>query len=85
MVKQNRGMLERIIEAVLHLAKQELPFRGHGESIYNLSKGNDRELLECFPKFDSIFERRLHGRLAQCEGGCKSGGVFAGVSSDIQN
>ena len=34
-------------------------------------------------KFDSVFERRLHGRLADSEGGTP--GCFTGVSSDIQN
>ena len=31
-VRQNRGMLSIISEAVLYLAKQELSFRGHDES-----------------------------------------------------
>ena len=37
--------------------KQELAFRGHDESEDSLSKGNYRQLLECFAKFDSVFER----------------------------
>ena len=39
--------------------------------------------MECFAKFDTVFERRLHGRLAGQEGG--NAGVFTGVSSEIQN
>ena len=62
-VRQNRDMLKIISEAVLFLAKQELPLRGHDESSGSLNKGNHRELLNCFAKFDSVFERRLQGRL----------------------
>ena len=58
MVKQNRSILEKIIEAVLYLSK-ELPLRGHGESICSCSNDNYRVLFECFSKFDSIFECRL--------------------------
>ena len=45
-VRQNREMLKTLSEAVLYLAKQELPFRGHDESSASLNKGNHRELLE---------------------------------------
>eukprot|EP00795_Rhopilema_esculentum_P008629 gene8629-14641_t len=83
-VRQNREMLKILSEATLFLGKQELSFRGHDESEGSLNKGNYRELLECLAKFDSIFERRLHGRLADSER-TSSGGVFTGVSSDIQN
>ena len=81
-VRQNRDMLKIISEAVLFLAKQELPFRGHDESSGSLNKGNYRELLHCFVKFDSVFERRLQGRLEDFERG---DGVFTGVSPDTQN
>ncbi|XP_065070326.1 uncharacterized protein LOC135695262 [Rhopilema esculentum] len=84
-VRQNRDMLKIIIEAVLYLAKQELAFRSHDESNSSLNKGNYRELLECLAKFDSIFERQLHGRLADHERGNIQGGVFTGVSPDTQN
>ncbi len=51
-----------------------------------MNKGNYRELLESFAKFDSVFERRLHDRLAEPErGGPRGGGHFTGVSPDIQN
>ena len=83
-VRQNREMLRTLSEAVLYLAKQELPFRGHDESTASLNKGNYRELLECLAKFDSVFERRFHGRLADSER-ASGGGVFTGVSADIQN
>jgi hypothetical protein len=82
-VRQNREMLKTITNAVLYLGKQEMPFRGHDESSDSLNKGNYRELLECFAELDSVFERRLHGRLAESEGGGDS--RFTGVSSDTQN
>ena len=48
-----------------------------------INKGNYRELLECFVKFDSVSELRLHRELA--EGEWVHSGVFTGVSSEIQN
>ena len=62
-VRQTREILKLLTDAVLYLSKQELPFRGHDESRDSLNKGNYQELLECFGKFDSVFKRRLHGRL----------------------
>ena len=82
-VRQNRETLKTISESVLFLSKQELAFSGHDESSDNLNKGNYRELQECFAKFDSIFERRLHRELP--EGERVQSGVFTGVSSEIQN
>ena len=82
-VRQNREILKTVTEAVLYLSKQELAFRGHDESEDSLNKGNYRELLEFFAKFDSVFERQLHGRLAESEQG--RDGHFTGVSPDIQN
>ncbi|CAB3981169.1 zinc finger MYM-type 1-like [Paramuricea clavata] len=63
--------------------EEELAFRGHDESEDSLNKDNYRELLESFAKFDSVFERRLHGRLAESERG--GGGRFTGVSPEIQS
>ena len=62
-----------------------MAFRGHDESGDSLCRGNYRELLESFAKFDSVFERRLHGRLAGSERGGVGGGGFTGVSPEIQN
>ena len=65
------------------MSRQELAFRGHDESNDSLNRGNYRELLERFAKKDSVFERQLHGRLA--ESSLRGGGWFTGVSPDIQN
>ena len=81
-VRQTREILKLLTDAVLYLSKQELPFRGHDESRDSLNKGNCRELLEWFLKFDSVFERLLHGRLVDSERG--AAGSFTVVSSDIQ-
>ena len=82
-VRQNREILKMVTEAVLYLSKQELAFRGDDELKDSLNKGNYRELLESFAKFDSVFEGRLHGRLAESERG--GDGRFTGVSPEIQN
>ena len=68
-VRQNREILKTITEAVLHLSRKELAFRGHKESEGSLNKCNYRQLLESYAKFDFVFERRLHGRLAESDGG----------------
>ena len=39
-VRQNRGMLRTLFEAVLNLSRQELPFRGHDESSSSINRGN---------------------------------------------
>ena len=40
--------------------------------------------MKSYGKLDSVFDRRLHGRLQEAER-CESGGVFTRVSSDVQN
>ena len=83
-VRQNREMLKNIVNAVLYLGRQEMAFRGHDESSTSLNQGNYRELLKSYGKLDSVFDKRLHGRLQEAEK-CESGAVFTGVSSDVQN
>ena len=72
-----------IVNAVLYLARQEMAYRLHNESSTSL-RCNYRELLKSFGKLDYGFDRHLHDRLQGAER-CKSGGVFTGVSSDVQN
>ena len=64
-VRQYRGILRTLSEAVLYHSKQVLPFRGHDESSGSLKQRNYRELLESFSKFDTVFERCLHGKVAE--------------------
>ena len=54
-VKQNEDVLRTLSEAVLCLAKQELFLLG--------------AMIKCLAKFDSVFERRFHGRFADSEKG----------------
>ena len=82
-VRQSRGMLRTLSEAFLHLSRQELPLRGHDESSSSLNRGNCRELLQSFAKFDIVSECRLHGKVPESEG--DNAGVFTGVSGDTQN
>ena len=73
-VRQNRETLKAISEAVLFLSKQELAFTWHNESNDSLNKGNYRELLECFAKFESVFECCLHREVTEVES------IHSGVS-----
>jgi len=75
-------MLRTFIEAALYLSERELVFRGNDEPYTSLNRDNYRELLECFSKFDSVFERCLH-REAENERSNLS--AFTGVSPYIQN
>ena len=83
-VRKNREMLKNITEAVLYLSKQEMAFRGHDESNTSLNQGNYRELLKSYGKLDSVFDRRIRGQHQAAERP-DSGGVFTGVSADVQN
>ncbi|KAJ4932044.1 hypothetical protein JOQ06_010477 [Pogonophryne albipinna] len=73
-VKRNQGILKRLINCVVYLGKQELPFRGHDESVTSSNKGNYIELLDLVAEYDSD----LHTHLATST-------VFNGPSSRIQN
>ena len=76
-VDENRAYLQKLVDAVLYLSKQEMPLRGHDESQNSLNKGNYRELLQVFAKNDSVFAARLNSR--------EGSNHFSGVSSTIQN
>ena len=82
-VRQNRGMLRTLSDAVLCLSSQELPFRGHNESSSSLNWGNYREILDSCAKFDTIFERHLYRTVTESERGNSL--VFTRVSGDTQN
>ena len=60
-------MLRTLSEAVLYLSRQDLPSRGQDESSSSFSRGNYRKLLEGSAKFDTVIERRLHGKVAESE------------------
>lgn len=74
LVKKNRDILKRLIDAVCYLAKQELPLRGHDESADSLDKGNYLEFLEALRAYDPLLDNHL-----------KTATVFRGTSPAIQN
>jgi hypothetical protein len=74
MVKRNREILARLINAVCFHANQELSFRGHDKSTKSLNKGNYVELLLYTAEYDPL----LHSHL-------KTSTVFTGTSPLIQN
>ncbi|XP_018402038.1 PREDICTED: uncharacterized protein LOC108779168 [Cyphomyrmex costatus] len=54
-------VLERILDAIMFLAKQNLPFRGHRESIDNINynSGNFLELIKLIGKYDPVMKEHL--------------------------
>ena len=50
-VLQNRDLLKRIIDVIIHLGKQGLAFRGHNETLSSdiiVNNGNFLETLKCW-------------------------------------
>jgi hypothetical protein len=74
MVKRNRDILRRLINAVCFLGKQELAFRGHDESKNSNNRGNYIELLKYTADYDPLLAEHL-----------ETATVFKGFSSHIQN
>ncbi|XP_078146200.1 zinc finger MYM-type protein 1-like [Centroberyx gerrardi] len=73
-VRRNRDILKRLINCVVFLGKQELPFRGHDEGAGSANKGNYLELLDLVAEYDSNLRTHL-----------ATSTVFSGTSSKIQN
>jgi hypothetical protein len=74
LVAHNRSILQRLIDSVCHLAKQELAFRGHDEGKNSLNKGNYVELLELIATYDALLKSHLD-----------TATVFRGTSNHVQN
>lgn len=73
-VKQNRLVVERLVDIVCFLGKQELAFRGHFEGEDSVNRGNYLELLDLLSKQEQYIRDHL-----------QSTSGFKGTSSDIQN
>ncbi|XP_039286744.1 zinc finger MYM-type protein 1-like [Nilaparvata lugens] len=73
-VKRNRDLLKRLINAVCFLGKQELAFRGHNEEESSINRGNYIELLKYTADYDPLLAEHL-----------ETATVFKGFSSHIQN
>jgi hypothetical protein len=78
-VTKNRQLMERFIDTVVLLGKQELPFRGHDEKSCSINRGNYVEMLNYLSKYDSV----LDSHLEQCSS--SQNPTFSGLSPDIQN
>ncbi|GAB1597398.1 uncharacterized protein LOC115225801 isoform X1 [Argonauta hians] len=73
-VRKNRKILKTLIDCVIFLGKQELPFRGHDESVDSSNRGNYIELLSLVAENNID----LHYHLSTNK-------VFSGTSGKIQN
>nr|CAI5833699.1 unnamed protein product [Callosobruchus analis] len=73
-VRENREILERLIDAVAYLSKEECSFRGHDETSESDNKGNFKELIDILKTYDQKLERFL-----------SEATVFVGTSKSIQN
>lgn len=74
LVSENRKILERLINLVCTLGKQEVAFRGHDEGGSSFNRGNFVEILEFLAEYDPILRTHLENAT-----------VFKGTSNHIQN
>ncbi|KAJ4429129.1 hypothetical protein ANN_26130 [Periplaneta americana] len=74
LVKKNRVILPRLINAACFLGEQELAFRGHNESVESDSRGKYIEYLSSLSEFDHLLANHL-----------ESSTVFRGTSPAIHN
>ena len=59
LVKLNRKVIERLVDVVIYLGNQELPFRGHAEDKNSENRGNYVELVSLLGNYDVILGRHL--------------------------
>nr|CAI5849736.1 unnamed protein product [Callosobruchus analis] len=72
-VRENRNNLKKLIDITIYLAGQDLAFRGHNESSESYNRGNYKELVSLFEKYDDNFNKFINNN------------VFSGTSKTIQN
>lgn len=75
-VRLNRICLRTVIDAVLFLSKQELPFRGHDEKTDSVNRGNFKELLNLLIERSPLETKNHYEKIKN---------VFSGDSKTIQN
>lgn len=63
-VTRNRKIMSRLIQAVLFLSKQELPFRGHREDEGSSNRGNYLELLDYTAQEEQLIRDHLNSASA---------------------
>lgn len=61
-VEENRHHVKLLLEATSYLGRQGLSFRGHNEGEESDNRGNFKELLFSFSKFDSTLKEKLSHR-----------------------
>lgn len=71
--------MERFIDTVVLLGKQEQAFRGHDEKPDSNNRGNYVETILYLSKYDSLIDSHLE----QCSSAQNP--IFSGLSNDIQN
>jgi hypothetical protein len=74
-VRKNRLLATYLIDVTLLLGKQELAFRGHGETEISVNQGNFREIFQC------LIKRNVE----LAEHASKLSNIFTGQSKTIQN
>nr|CAI5852686.1 unnamed protein product [Callosobruchus analis] len=72
-VRENRNNLKKLIDITIYLAGKDLAFRGHNESSESYNRGNYKELVSLFEKYDDNFNKFINNN------------VFSGTSKTIQN
>lgn len=75
-VRLNRLCLQTVIDTVLYLSKQELPFRGHDESGASVNRGNFKELLSLLMERSPLEIKNHYEKIKN---------IFSGESKTIQN
>ena len=58
-IRENRELLERILDIIFSLAKQNLAFRGHRENESAINKGNFLELISLLAKYDVVLQHHV--------------------------
>ena len=54
-----KGILESVVDVILFLSKQNLPFRGHREAFESSNQGNFLETVKLLAKYSPVFSRHL--------------------------
>ena len=58
-IRENRELLERILDIIFFLAKQKLAFRGRRENESAINKGNFLELISLLAKYDVVLQHHV--------------------------
>ena len=58
-VRKNREILKHLIDCVVFLGQQELPFRGHNGGKESLKRGTYLELLSLLSEYDADLRNHL--------------------------